>query len=736
LKPSPAVAGTERTISVRNGQMQERRFIPLAVLAVAASLLDLAASGGCANPGTSSTAPDADSPVGFDAGAGHPNFDAAEAAAATLAIAPAQLDFSLTNCGAAATSTVALQNPATFPVTVSATATGGSFAVSPEVVAVPAGGSTTLSVMATVPGSAMAGSPIVGSLTLTSDAPGWEPINVPLSVTPRGAVLAYASGQETTFSFPFTEVGYTAGLSLQLANVGNAPAAFLVGAPTDPHFSLVEDAGVSIEVGGTWTMSVDFTATSEAPVYATSQISASGATCAPSLESISYSAAGTVGNVTGWPSAVDFGAADCGGAAPPQRSFALTNAGPVVAHIVEASLTGAPGFKTTARVGLPISTSGVTMIYVDAPPVPVTSPLSPITATLSIETDSDPSPHTITLTEEPSGAILVFDTSATAGFGSFGQVPQLGSSSQGFRVVNTGSAPAQVTLVASPQSFSVSVPEFALNAAGVEDETATFAPQTGGSIAGSLSMIATGVTCAPVPAAIPLSGASGAVPVVTPTSLSFAATCGGSGPASQTITITNGGNGDMTWSLGAVSGVGAAQYAASASPAPGTLSPGASASVTVTAAPIASPAPSLEASAYAAEIVISTDVPLDPAHVITLGETPLGDQLVFQTPSPLRFGQVPTNTTLSQLFVVTNNAAAGSPAAQLVFSVQGAGAGAYSVAPTPGATVAAGGGASTGESIVFAPIAAIAYPAVLGIATSDPLCAPLPGPLSLSGTGL
>src|SRR5580692_10766706 len=110
---------------MRNGQIQERRFTPLDVLAIAASFLGLAASVCCANPGISSTAPDADSPVGFDAGAGHPDFEAAEA---TLAIAPAQVDFSLTNCGAAATSTVALENLATFPVTVSATATGGSFA--------------------------------------------------------------------------------------------------------------------------------------------------------------------------------------------------------------------------------------------------------------------------------------------------------------------------------------------------------------------------------------------------------------------------------------------------------------------------------------------------------------------------------------------------------------------------------------------------------------------------------
>ena len=189
-----------------------------------------------------------------------------------------------------------------------------------------------------------------------------------------------------------------------------------------------------------------------------------------------------------------------------------------------------------------------------------------------------------------------------------------------------------MTLVASPSSaFSVSIPGFAVNQEGAQADSATFAPTMGGAIAGTLSMTATGVMCGPLPAPISLSGASGAAPAVSPTSLSFGATCGGGPPASQTFAVTNAGDGDMVWSMSGLSGTGAARYTLAASPSPGVLIPGASAIVTVGAAPIPSPSPSTDPSTFSAQVTITTDVPFDPAHVVTLGETPLGDQLSFSS---------------------------------------------------------------------------------------------------------
>jgi hypothetical protein len=156
--------------------------------------------------------------------------------------------------------------------------------------------------------------------------------------------------------------------------------------------------------------------------------------------------------------------------------------------------------------------------------------------------------------------------------------------------------------------------------------------------------------------------------------------------------------------------------------------------VTVTAAKVPSPAPSPLPSTYAAQVVIATDVPFDTPHVVTLGETPLGDQLAFTSVGPIRFGQVPIGTSLTQTFAITNNANPGSPPANLSFAVNGDGAGAYGVTPLA-ATVLPGGHTSSPESVSFAPGSATPYPAGVAIVTSDAQCTPLPAPLALGGTG-
>jgi hypothetical protein len=190
----------------------------------------------------------------------------------------------------------------------------------------------------------------------------------------------------------------------------------------------------------------------------------------------------------------------------------------------------------------------------------------------------------------------------------------------------------------------------------------------------------------------------------------------------------------MSWAIGAVTGPGADQYAVSTSPPPGLLVPGAAATVSVSAAAVPSPAPNPDPSAFVAQVTVTTDVPLDQPHVIALGETPLGDQLSFSV-DDLRFGQFPIDTTIAQTLTVINAANPGSPAANVSLSMQGTGASAYLASPPTVTNLAPGGTASPNESITFAPTAAVSYPATIGLVTSDGLCASLPTPVQLSGTG-
>jgi hypothetical protein len=196
--------------------------------------------------------------------------------------------------------------------------------------------------------------------------------------------------------------------------------------------------------------------------------------------------------------------------------------------------------------------------------------------------------------------------------------------------------------------------------------------------------------------------------------------------------IQNVGDEAFTWTMSGPSGAGASIYTATSYPPPGLLLPGASAFIDVSASPIPSPAASTSPSAYAAQLTLTTDVPLDTPHVVSLGETPLGDQLAFSTSGPIRFGQVATQTMLSQPFSITNNASAGSSPATVSFVLSGTGAGGYTT-PAPLSNLAPG--ASLPDSLTFFPQGAVDSPAMLGIVTTDPLCAPLPAPIPVSGVG-
>jgi hypothetical protein len=691
------------------------------------SILGVAVNVSCSQGDAAPTSADGGAGDASDLATSDGGDDGGPSSPGDLELSVPQVDFSTVACGASAsTSALTLHNGGTTPVAVSASITGDAFTVSPAVLTLHAGASVTLTLTTTVPTSATAGVPIVGALNLSTGVSGETSIPVPLSVTPSGASLAFAQGEPSTFAFPLTEVGYPASLALTLVNAGTASATFTVGDPSDPRFTFMGSDQITLAPGEPWSLSVDFDATDTTVARATAAVSATGTVCAGTLGAVTFSGRGTTGQSAGWPSFLDFGPADCGGSAPAERFFTVSNSSGIDAHLTSVAFTGAPGFTTNAQVGRAIFANGGSLdITVDAPAVPALSSVDPISATLTIQTDADPSPHGITLTIEPHGAILAFETSPS--FGSFGAVPLLGSVAQAFAVINTGTAAASVSLItAASPPFTASNPTFAIDADGSQSEMATFAPRTGGSSSGSIEMAATGPLCAPLPAPIPLSGVSGPAPNVTPTSLSFAATCGGVAPAAQAFVVENGGNADMTWSLGSVTGVGAATYRLSASPAPGVLAPGASAIVTVTAAPVSSPAASTAPSAFAAQVVVTTDVPFDPPHAVTLGETPLGDQLSFSAPGPLRFGQVPIGTDLTQTISILNAANAGSAPAVLSFTLQGNGAVAYS---------AAAGSSPYSESITFDPTTSASYPATLVLATTDARCSPLPAPLALTGTG-
>ncbi len=718
---------------------------------------------------------DAGDAEGGDGSAAHEAGDAAAAAGPPVAaFAATTLDFGPVGCGAGpATKTLTISNSGAAPLVLSASLVGAAFTVTPTTLTVLPGAAGTLTLTATVPGAATAGAPVIGSLALFTNDPGNANRIVPLVATPSGATVT-GLGQ---YAFTSSEVGTpSAPLTVQIKNSGNAQVVLGFGAPADTHVSIQGIAagavgGVTLAAGATWSAVATFTPTGPAAINTSSPITVTtGTICGTSMSSVAFSGQGAMGVVTGWPSTntIDFGPATCGGVAPPDQTITLTNTGTTDARLVHVDTSAMGPFTTDATVNARIAAGGAPVtITIHAPAVQSPSPLTPISGTLVLQTDADSAPHTITLTEEPHGAVLAFDTSATTNFGSFPTVILLQSSSQPFNVVNSGNAPAHVTVTATengvdagapvdaggdatldatidagppaPTAFQLSAPSFDLAPGAPQADSVTFQPIHANATVGSLALSVDPGTalCAVLPQALPLSGSAiGGGPVVSASTLSFGATCGGAAPDPQTVTISNDGTVDLTWTLSSITGQGAAQYTVTANPAPGLLVPGGSATVTVTAASVPSPAPSPDPAALAAQIAIGTDVPFDPPHVVALSEVPLGDQLSLSVGS-LRFGQIPVGTTIGQSFGLTNNANPGSPSANVTLTM----ASALDGGPVPyslsASTLSSLGPGTTSETLTFAPQGAGTAPVTVGITvpTTEALCTPLPSPIAVTGTG-
>jgi hypothetical protein len=677
------------------------------------------------------------------------------------------LDFGGVNCGATqpATKTLEITNSGSGTLAVSASLIGSAFTLSPTSLSLGAGASGTLTLGASVPTTATAGTALSGSLVVFTNDPQNANHIFPLSVTPTGATFTGTS----LYVFTTTPVGESGQpVAVTVTNTGNATGAFSLAAPTNPQFSISDmpDGGTfTLMPGQTFSHTGGFLPTSTAPAMGYSLLTTSGAVCGNNLFSISFTGQGVAGTLGGYPSdsRVDFGSAYCGGVAPAAKHLTLTDtAGGTSIQLTMVDTSGMNGFTTDAVVGATITPGNPLDITLTPPAISTAPTLAPVTGRLVLQTSVDTAPVTLTLSVEPLGAVLAFDTSPTQNFGSFGSEILLESASQTFNVKNTGNVAAPVTLVttevtgadagltqnvgtfmgddggADLQGFSASPATFVLSAAvqgapSTQQDLLTFRPVHANVSVGTLALHTDTTTplCAPLPRPLPLTGtAVGAGVVVQPTSLAFPATCGGSAPTQQSFVVANAGTVDMNWQLGAITGPAAANYTLVSTTTSGLLIPGASTTIVLSAKAVPSPATSVNLADLAAQITVTTDVPFDPTHVVNLGEVPLGDQLSVSAGN-LRFGQVPVGTSIGQDFTVVNNANAGSPAANVTLSLSGTGTSAYSL--VSGGSIAPGGTAT--EHVTFDAANPAPYRAAVQFSTTDALCTPLPGNVALGGTG-
>jgi alpha-tubulin suppressor-like RCC1 family protein len=231
-----------------------------------------------------------------------------------------------------------------------------------------------------------------------------------------------------------------------------------------------------------------------------------GAVCGASASAVTMSGKGTGGVVGISPGQLDFLKVNCGAKANTQV-FTILNSGNATFNWTAALGKGASSaFDISPSTGIVLAGSQ-TQVFVTPKQIPTTSAITDnlYGDTLTVTTDAaNDTPHPVPLLMTAKGAILAFTTTPT----DYGLRTMFGpTASKPVSVTNTGNATANVTFVSSTAAYtfnpSVATPVLA---AGALNATVEFAPIDFGGNPAQLSITSNDVLCAPLPAAVALSG--------------------------------------------------------------------------------------------------------------------------------------------------------------------------------------------------------------------------------------
>jgi hypothetical protein len=424
---------------------------------------------------------------------------------------------------------------------------------------------------------------------------------------------------------------------------------------------------------------------------------------------------------------LSFGDVACGKSAP-SRTVTVENVG-------DRSFTVTASFARGAASPYALSASTATVaphaklaIVVTPSAVPQASAVpGDFGDTLVLRTDvPGDHAHDLAATEGAEGAILSFDTQAIP----FGEVPVSSAESSTFHVVNTGNLPATVVLALGmlpDPSFTVTQSAMSVSSGDSLTASATFSPVTTGVESNSVVIVpADGTTlCAPLPPPIALHGVgeNGGLTLST-AAIAFGATTCGKQAAPQPLSLTNSGNATLAWSA-SLANTSPVLYTVSPAMA-GSLAAGGSIELTITPGPIPA-ASSVQANFYGDTLTFNTNVIGDAAHIVTLSETAKGAILAFN-PTSVDFGDVPIDTTRTATFQVVNS---GNADAQVTVSPSDS-----TLRASPGGLTVVPKGSQVNFTGTFAPGNSTATTVgMFSVAATGALCAPLPSPLTTSGTG-
>ncbi|HUI42437.1 MAG TPA: FG-GAP-like repeat-containing protein [Terriglobia bacterium] len=416
-----------------------------------------------------------------------------------------------------------------------------------------------------------------GTLTLTDNASD-SPQTVSLSGTGSGPAASLAP---TTLAFGDQPVGSTsAPQTITLTNTGDQSLS-ITAITTSGPFAETNTCGATLAASGTCTISVTFTPTAQGAQNGTLTV-ADNASDSP--QTAALSGTGSMGPfVSLVPSSVDFGTVPVGTSSSTQ-SVTLSNTGNGTLSISSIALTGTNSgdYSETNTCGSSVAAGKNCSITLTFKP----TANGVRSASVSITDNAPASPQTVPLSGTGSSAAGAALAPASLDFGN--QAIGVASTAKTVTLTNTGNATLTITSITisggNNNYTETNTCGSSVDAAKSCSIMVIFKPTATGPLSGTLDVTD---NATPSTQTVALTG-TGTGPSVglAPTSLIFSGQALMTTSASQTVTLTNGGNAALTIISIAVTGSAAAQF--SATNTCGTsVAAGASCSIVVTFSPSA-----------------------------------------------------------------------------------------------------------------------------------------------------
>ena len=443
----------------------------------------------------------------------------------------------------------------------------------------------------------------------------------------------------TSVSFGKVGVGKQATQSISISNTGTTTASITQATFSNPQFSLPGATfPMSMATGQSSNWTVAVTPTSAGTITGTLTVLGSDGSSSATLN-LSATAVTPGAQISLSSSAVQFGTVSIGSTG--NANLAISNTGGTDLSISVISITG-PEFGLTG-ISTPKTISA-------GQSVPVALTFKPTAAgalsgSLTI-TSNDPTNPTMTVSLNGTGSTAaVGQLQDVPSSLSFGSVSVGSSGTKQITLSNTGNAAVQITSIAAAGTgFSVNgltVP-YTLNPSATATLNVIFAPTTGGSVSGNITVISDANGS---PLKIPVSGTGLQAGLsVTPSSFAYGSVVDGQ-TKSQTFTITNTGGSSLTISQLAISGAG---YSLSGLTTPANLAAGANTTFSAVFAP-------RTAGSLAGTVTVSSNAANSPATISLSGTGVASTVTLSANPTGLSFGNVVAGSSSTKTVTLTNS---------------------------------------------------------------------------------